>query len=37
MKLHTSRALLFVIAVVAFIIVSAFSIKEKNMADHDVI
>ncbi|MBL0883125.1 MAG: DUF1080 domain-containing protein, partial [Chitinophagaceae bacterium] len=37
MKLYTNRALLFVIAAVAFTIVSAFSVREKNMADNDVI
>lgn len=37
MKLYTNRALLFMIAAVAFTIVSAFSVKEKNMADNDVI
>lgn len=37
MKLYTNRALLFVIAAVTFTIVSAFSFKEKNMADNDVI
>lgn len=37
MKRYTNRALLFVIAVAAFTIVSAFSVTKKNMADHDVI